>query len=169
MIFSVKRVFVYAGFLILLLGAVGSCISKKSDCMNNPRISTSGIYFHLKDKTTGNDIITAGTAPSAVPDSIKLKNLVTGQNYPLMLGLSGPSETILYSQQYLRPANVEDSLVFYFGNAIPDTLVVQTGLVDGWRGDECPTVREPGITKVTLRGQVLLQTTSFDEFFTIKK
>jgi hypothetical protein len=168
MILSIKTAFIFLGFSLVLLRVAGPCTCNKSDCLNNPRNETVYVSFFLKDKTTGKDIISADSGYRTVPDSIQLKNLVTGQSSPLVLGLDATSETVILGH-YQRPANVEDSLVFYFGNSIPDTLVVQTGLVDGWRGDECPTVREPGVTKVTLRGQVLLVTTSSTEYFTIRK
>ena len=140
----------------------------RSECMKNPRSETPGIFFKLKDKITGNDILTAGAGPMLVPDSIKLKDLRTGYSYSLYTGLL-VNESNVYSQQYNRPANVIDTLVFLFGNAMPDTLIIYTGIVQGWRGDECPSVNDAGITKVILRGQVLLETTSDSEFFTLRK
>jgi hypothetical protein len=151
-----------------MLSVVPPCNCKRFECLENPRSETPGIYFKLKDRITGNDILTAGTAPLPVPDSIKLKDLSTGYSYPLHIGL-GVNESNVYTLQYRQPANIVDSLIFLFGNATPDTLIIYTGIVKGWRGDECPFVNDAGITKVMLRGQVLLETMYDSEFFTLKK
>jgi hypothetical protein len=79
------------------------------------------------------------------------------------------NESEIYSLHYKRPANIVDSLIFKFGNSPLDTLIIYTGMIDGWRGDECGSVREPGIVKIVLRNQVLIETTTDQAFFTLKK
>jgi hypothetical protein len=123
------------------------CYYGKDKCLGSLHTETNGIHFKLKNSVTGNDILTAGTSPLPAPDSIKLKDLLTGISYPLYIGL-GVNESLIYSQQYQKMANIIDTLEFRFGSSIPDTLIVYTGMIDGWRGDECPTIREPGIIKV---------------------
>jgi hypothetical protein len=147
---------------------VSPCTCRKNACSKNPRTLTPGINFKLKDRATGNDILPATTVIQPVPDSIRLKDARTGVFYALFYGQS-MNEVGIYSQQYARPVNVTDSLVFYFGNAVPDTLIVYTGSVDGWRGDECGTVKDAGITKVVLRGQVLVESTDDISVFTLRK
>jgi hypothetical protein len=167
MIFSFKPAAVYLLFSVVLLN-VSPCNCNKNKCNASARGVTSGIYFKLKDKITGNDILSFSGATGPVPDSIKLKDARLGVFYPLLIS-QGIGEVVIYSSQYSRPENVTDSLVFFYGNALPDTLLVYTGLVNGWRGDECPTVKEPGIIKVILRGQVLVETTEDDAIFTLRK
>ncbi|HEV8271749.1 MAG TPA: hypothetical protein VGQ04_10630 [Chitinophagaceae bacterium] len=116
---------------------------------------------------TGNDILTFNGSTQSVPDSIKLWDIRTGYSYPLFIGL-GVNESEVYSLQYKRPANIIDTLEFKFGNKF-DTLFVHTGIVDGWRGDECGSVKEPGIIKVVLRNQVLIETTYDIAIFTLKE
>ena len=166
MFLSVK-IFSFAILGVFFMNVAGPCNCKKNVCNNSRHTETRYITFRLKDRITGNDILTNGTG-LPVPDSIKLKNINTGYFYQLYFGL-GSNGNLIYSQQYHRPANIIDSLVFFFGNSVPDTLVVYTGLIDGWRGDECPTIKDPGITKVTLRNQVLIQTTNDDAIFTLLK
>ena len=161
------KIFSIAILAVFFLRVAGPCNCKRNVCDNSRHSETRYIIFKLKDRITGNDILTNGIG-LPVPDSIKLKNINTGYFYQLYLG-QGSNGNLIYSQQYQRPANITDSLVFFFGNSVPDTLVVYTGLVDGWRGEECPTVKDPGITKVTLRNQVLVQTTNDDAMFTLLK
>lgn len=144
-----------------------SCSRLKNDCDSNPRQATTLILFKLKNKNTGNDILPYNGTNLTVPDSIKLKDSRTGNIIPLYIA-NGAGEAILYGP-YTRPGNIVDSLIFYFGTMVPDTLIVHTGLVDGWRGDECPYIKEPGITEVSLRNQVLLQATKDDESFILIK
>jgi hypothetical protein len=167
MIFSFKPAAVYLLFSGILLN-VSPCNCSRNKCDASARGVTNRINFRLKDKITGNDILSFGGSVVPVPDSIKLKDIRTGSLYPLFI-IQGPGEVIIYSPQYYRPANVIDSLAFFYGSATPDTLLVYTGLINGWRGDECPTVKEPGITKVVLRNQVLLETTEDDGIFTLRK
>jgi len=162
MIFSGK-IFSISIFSVFFLSVAGTCNCKKKVCNNTGYSKTGIISFRLKDRITGNDILTNG-----VPDSIKLKDISTGYFYHLSLGQL-PNGNQIFSTEFQRPANITDSLVFFFGYSLPDTLVVYTGLIDGWRGDECPTVKDPGITKVTLRNQVLVQTTNDDAIFTLLK
>lgn len=153
---------------IYLMTAMWHCNCGKDECLKNPRTETSGIYFNLKDSITGNDIISLSSGSLPVPDTIKLIDFRTGFSYPLYAAAS-VNETVVFSQHYQRPASIIDTLVFKFGNAIPDTLIVYTGVIDGWRGDECPSVKEPGITKVVLRGRVLIETSNDQATFTLKK
>lgn len=152
-------------FYIALMVLYGSCVRR--DCNYTPRTETTAIRFKLKDKTTGVNIIIKSINNNAAPDSIQLKNIKTGQMYSLKIDL-WQNESTFYSQ-YIRPANISDSLEFKFGSSIPDTLVVHTGIVDGWRGDECGSVDDAGIVKVTLRGQTLPISNADDIFFTIIK
>jgi hypothetical protein len=167
MIFQVKIV-TYFIFAVFFLRVAGPCNCKKDVCSNSPYGVVRYIFFKLKDRVTGNDILINNGNFTAVPDSIKLKDIKTGFFYQLYTA-PGPNGLQVYTQQYSRPAGIIDSLVFFFGNSVPDTLVVHTGLIDGWRGDECPTVKDAGITKVTLRNQVLVQTTSDDAIITLQK
>lgn len=147
---------------------VSPCNCRKSECDSSSHGVTRGINFKLKDKINGNDILSYNGAIYPVPDSIKLKNINTGVFYFLfVVGVAG--DALIYSQQYARPANVTDSLLFFYGNSLPDTLIISTGLVDGWRGDECPAVKDPGIIRVTLRNQVLVETTNDDAVFILRK
>lgn len=140
------------------------------ECRKDPRIETSEIQFYLKSDATGNDILTWVGQPTAVPDSITLRDIETNQLFSLFIGLGSYQQSLVYSKDYRRPANIVDSLEFKFGNAPLDTIVVHTGIIDGWRGDECPTVKEPGITKVTLRNQVLIESNGLSlPTFTLKK
>jgi hypothetical protein len=154
-------------FFVLVTGLC-NCV-RRNECIKSPNLETSGIVFRLKDKITGNDILTNTGTVAPVPDSIKLKNIKTSVFYQLFAGLDGNNTVQIYSTQYKRPAGVVDSLVFYFGNSVPDTVVVYTGLIDGWRGDECPTIKDAGIIKITLRNQILLQTTNDNAVFTLQK
>lgn len=153
-------------FSCVLISACGP--SAKNACNNEPRTLTTGIYFYLKDRVTGNDILNYGSSLLPAPDSIRLKNSATGQGYPLYV-TRGSNGSVVFSQFYNRPAGVVDSLEFRFGSSAPDTLIIYTGLINGWRGDECPTVKDAGITKVVLRNVVLIETTNDDSFFTITK
>lgn len=146
---------------------VSPCTCNKNSC-SPARGVTNGIRFKLKDKVTGNDILSFSGSVLPVPDSIKLKDLRTGIFYSLFMSKE-VNEVIVYSQEYQKPANMIDSAAFYFGNAIPDTLLIYIGLVDGWRGDECPTIKDPGITRVVLRNQVLVETTNDDAVFALRK
>ena len=143
------------------------CIRR--ECRKDPQKETNGIHFYLKDRVTGNDIYAAPTTFFPAPDSVKLIDLRTNQPYALNVGL-GPNQTsVLFSNQYRRIPNITDTLIFKFGNAIPDTLIVFTGIVKGWRGEECPYINDAGITKVTLRNQVLVETEYDDAVFTLLK
>lgn len=142
--------------------------SGKKVCNSEPLGQTGGIYFYLKDRTTGQDLLSYGASILPAPDSIRLKNLSTGQPCPLLV-TKGTNGTIVFSQAYNRPAGITDSLEFRFGQSIPDTLVVTTGYIKGWRGDECPWVKDAGIVKVVLRNTVLLETTDDNSLFTILK
>lgn len=154
--------------LVVLVTCGFSCVRR--DCGKRYSLKeTRDIQFHLKNKITGGEIFIYTGPAMAAPDSIKLKNLKTGTFYQLSTGSGGNNIVQLYSQQYNRPAGIVDSLVFYFGNAIPDTLVVYTGIVEGWRGDECPSGKDAGINKVTLRGQVLVETTYDGPVITLQK
>jgi hypothetical protein len=168
MILSVKPVFLFLVISAVLLRVAGPCNCNKNVCDNNYRGVTPGIDFRLISQSTGNDILnfTGGIHP--VPDSIKLKNKATGQFYSLFVS-SGVNGSSVRSNEYMRPPNTVDSLIFYFGNSVPDTLVVRTGLVDSWRGDECPTIKDADITKVTLRNQVLVDSTAWEATFTLRK
>jgi hypothetical protein len=166
MIFFQRYISVAFIFSWLLFSACSS--TGKNACNDEPRTLTSGIYFYLKDRATGNDILNYGASILPAPDSIRLKNAGTGQPYPLYVTKSN-NGSVVFSQFYNRPAGVVDSLEFRFGSAVPDTLIIYTGLINGWRGDECPTVKDAGITKVILRNVVLVETTNDDSFFTITK
>jgi hypothetical protein len=155
--------------VVLIVMTAGLCNCSRKGCRKSPDLETNNIVFRLKDKITGNDILTNNGTITPVPDSIKLKNIKTSAFYQLFAGLDGNNTVQIYSTQYKRPAGVVDSLVFYFGNSVPDTVVVYTGLIDGWRGDECPTIKDAGIAKITLRNQVLLQTTNDNAVFTLQK
>lgn len=154
------------GSAVLL--SVSLCNCRKYACNSRPETLTRVINFKLKDKVTGNDILSFGGTVLPVPDSIKLKDIRTGVFYPLFVG-QGADDVIIYSPQYTRPADVVDSLVFFYGNTLPDTLVVYIGLVDGWRGDECPYIKDAGINKVILRNQVLIETTHDGAVFSLSK
>ena len=150
-------------FLPIAMAVFSVCVSgcNKWDCRKKPRKNTTSISFIIKDKNTGANLLPFPSSTFPAPDSIKLRNLHSGMFYTLYVSYindMGVENAILYSHDYNRPAGVADSLVFLFGNSIPDTLRVEVGLVDGWRGDECPSVREAGIKKVTLRNQVLFET-----------
>ena len=151
---------------VIVLNVSPCTCSKTNTCFGAAGV-TPGITFKLTD-STGRDILTFAGSVTPVPDSIKLKEARTGYSFPLFIS-QGTNGTLIYSQQYTRPANVTDSLIFTFGNARPDTLIVTTALVDTWRGDECPRVQSPGIKRVMLRNQVLLETTDDQAVFTIKK
>ena len=139
------------------------CVSgcNKWDCNKKPNKNTQDINFILKDKNTGANLLPVPASASPAPDSIKLKNKHTGMFYTLFVSYTddmGIKNAVVYSRDYNRPAGVADSLIFFFGNSIPDTMRVEVGLIDGWRGDECPSVKDAGIRKVTLRNQVLIDT-----------
>lgn len=142
--------------------------SSRTVCHNKPLLQTGGIYFYLKDRVTGFDLLSYGASVLPAPDSVKLINITTGQVYPLLV-TKGSNGSILFSALYKRPAGITDSLEFRFGQAVPDTLIVSTGLIKGWRGDECPTVNDAGIKKVVLRNTVLLETTDDNSIFTLMK
>ena len=145
---------------------VSPCTCSKNACYGAAAV-TPGISFRLKD-STGMDIFTTNGTVRPVPDSVKLKDLRTGIFYPLFMGQE-PGGALIYSILYARPANIVDSLVFSFGSSRPDTLIINTAMVDSWRGDECPAVKSPGISKVVLRSQVLLETNDDNAIFTIRK
>jgi hypothetical protein len=167
MVFTTPNLAV-ALMLFYMMTAIFYCNCRKEECNTIPRKQTIGINFRLKDGITGNDIITYAGSIQPAPDSIRLKDIVSGQSYPLFIS-KGVNETIIYSAHYVRPANMIDTLEFKFGNFPLDTLIVYTGFVKGWRGDECPTVNDAGIRKITLRGQVLLETDEDNALFTILK
>ena len=167
---SVKSAILLIIFASALLWVADSCSHNNNNntCNTTTLPLTVGIKFKLKD-TAGHDILPYNAStPTSVPDSITLQDSKTGMFYPLSLGqdLTG---SLIYSPQYMRPVNIIDSLIFYYYTSIPDTLVVYTGLVKSWRGDECDSVLDAGITKVTLRNQVLVQTTKNDAVFTLTK
>lgn len=151
-----------------LLNVAGPCNCNKRDCNNQVRGTTAPIQFGIRSAATGNSLLMHTTRGLLAPDSIRLKDLRTGLFYPLLTGLS-PQGPTLYSAAYLRPAGVMDSLALFFGNSTPDTLFIQTGMVDAFKGDECGIVKDAGITRVTLRGQILLNTTTEDALFMIPK
>ena len=148
----------------------GMCNCIKRDCGKSYSLkNTRDIQFHLKDKITRKDILVNNGTVTPAPDSIKLKNIKSGLFYQLSTAQGGNNTVQLYSQQYNRPAGVIDSLVFFFGNSVPDTLVVHIGIIEGWRGDQCPPGKDAGINKVTLRGQVLVETTYDIAVITLEK
>lgn len=156
------KIFKFVVVSVFFILVTGMCSCVRRDCGKKYSLNeTRDIQFRLVDKITGKDILTNNGAITPAPDSIKLKNIKTGFFYQLSTTKGGNNTVQLYSLQYNRPAGVIDSLVFYFGNSVPDTLVVHTGIVEGWRGDECPSGKDAGINKVTLRGQVLVET-SYD-------
>lgn len=162
-------VYGYYGLLVfILLSVVPPCTCRKNLCNLQPQTETRGIYFTLKDKNTGQDKLSYAGSAQPVPDSIRLRDLRSGLYYALYIGQQ-VNEAIIYSIQYKRPAGVVDSLIFIFGNAAPDTLVVFTGTVKGWRGDECPFAQDAGIVKVLLHGQVLLDTQYDDAVIPLRK
>ncbi|HET6993390.1 MAG TPA: hypothetical protein VFI06_00345 [Chitinophagaceae bacterium] len=168
MILSIKPVFLFLVVSAVILRVAGPCNCGKNVCDSDYRGVTPGINFKLKNQNTGADILMYTGSLQPAPDSIKLKNAATGQFYSLFISL-GVNESLVRSNEYIRPPNTVDSLIFYFGSSIPDTLVVRNGLVDSWRGDECPTVKDADITKVTLRNQVLFDSTAGDAVFTLRK
>ena len=133
--FSVDNLAITVIITVYTMSAVFSCNCGKDECLKNPRTETTGINFRLKDSLTGNDILTLTTGSQPVPDTIKLIDLRTGYSYPLYFARR-INELLVFSQHYQRPANIIDSLIFKFGNSIPDTLIIYTGMIDGWRGDE---------------------------------
>ena len=161
----------FRSFLFIGIGAIAvihySCLRR--DCRKDPQTETNGIYFSLKNGVTGNDVYPPPASPMLAPDSVKLIDLKTNYSYELKIGLGPDQTSTLYSNQYRRTAGITDTLIFKFGNATPDTLVVFTGIVKGWRGDECPYVNDAGITKVMLRNQVLVETVYSEATFTIFK
>ncbi len=165
MIVSSTNIAIASLISFYMLSAVFYCTCGKNVCSKNPRTETHGISFYLKDKNTGNDIF---TSVQAVPDSIKLRNIKTREFYPLFVRLTVPG-TFIYSNSYNRPANIIDSLEFKFGNSQLDTLVITTGIIQGWRGDECPPVEDASIIRVHLRNQLLAE--SYDDIavFTLRK
>lgn len=165
-----NKVFNHAALLVffVLIDGLYSCVRR--DCAKSYSFKeTRNIQFLLKDKITGKDILTYAGSIAPVPDSIKLKNIKIGFFYQLLTAEGGNNSVHIYSTQYNRPVDVVDSLVFYFGNAVPDTLLVHTGIIEGWRGDECPSGKDAGINKVTLRGQVLVQTNFDDALIVLQK
>ena len=168
MIFSVTNLGIAVVITFYTMSVVFYCNCGKDQCLKNPKTETNGIYFRLKDSVTGSDIISLNSGSQPVVDTIKLIDLRTGFSYPLEVGKS-INESIVFSLHYRRPANIIDSLIFKFGNSPLDTLIIYTGNIDGWRGDECGSVKEPGIIKVVLRNQVLIETTTDQAVFTLKK
>ena len=165
-----NKIFSFITMVVFFVLVTGLCNCVRRDCGKSYSLKeTRNIQFNLKDKITGKEILTNNGTVTPAPDSIKLKNIKTGLFYQLFTAQGGNNTVQLYSQQYNRPAGVIDSLVFFFGNSVPDTLVVHTGIIEGWRGDECPTGKDAGINKVTLRGQVLLQTTFDNAVITLEK
>lgn len=165
-----NKIFSFATSVVFFVLVTALCNCIRRDCGKSYSLKeTRNIQFHLKDKITGKDILTNNGTVTPAPDSIKLKNIKTGLFYQLSTAQGGNNTVQLYSQQYNRPAGIIDSLEFFFGNSVPDTLIVHTGIIEGWRGDECPSGKDAGINKVTLRGQVLLQTTNDNAVFTIQK
>lgn len=141
----------------------------RRECRQDPQSETNGIQLRLKNNATGNDIYPGPTTTLPAPDSVRLIDLNTNYSYELGIGLGPDQTSVLYTNEYRRPAGITDTLVFKFGSAMPDTLVVYTGIVKGWRGDECPYVNDAGIIKVTLRNQVLVETQYDDARFTLLK
>jgi hypothetical protein len=165
-----NKIFSFIRMVAFFVLVTGLCNCVRRDCGKSYSLKeTRDIQFNLKDKITGKDILTNNGTVTPAPDSIKLKNIKTGLFYQLSTAQGGNNTVQLYSQQYNRPAGVIDSLVLFFGNSVPDTLVVHTGIIEGWRGDECPSGKDAGINKVTLRGQVLLQTTNDIAVITLEK
>lgn len=159
------RIFIYSIFLAVSFFHF-SCI-RKGACNKTPITTTSGLFFYIKNKLTGIDYYTSQPGPFTVPDSVKLLNLRTGDF--LQLSAHNNHRDLIFLAKYIQNSGVTDSLVFFFGASVPDTLLVQTGFVNGWRGDECPTVKDAGIIKVSLRNQVLLQTIDDGGIFSLSK
>jgi hypothetical protein len=155
-----NKIFSFITIVTLFMLVAGLCNCIRRDCGKSYSLKeTRDIQFHLKDKITGKDLLTNNGTVTPAPDSVKLKNIKTGFLYQLFTAQGANNTVQLYSKQYNRPAGIIDSLVFFFGNFVPDTLIVHTGIIQGWRGDECPSGKDAGINKVTLRGQVLVETT----------
>jgi hypothetical protein len=140
--------------MIVLLRVAGPCNCKKTVCDTTPRAFTSTFQFKVKNGSTGADMVAPPVGSQGAPDSIKLRDLHTGSNYLLNM-VNSNGETVFYPAQYSKPANITDTVVLNIGSAMPDTLVIYTGLADGWRGDECPAVKDAAIVKAELRGHVL--------------
>jgi hypothetical protein len=151
---------------ITLINVAGPCNCGNNDCNLIPNPLTPGIQFTLKDKITGQDILSPSNM--GIPDSIKLFDVRT-QTYLQLIYFNGFTQTGMYSPYYKRPANVIDTLVFKFGTSAPDSLIVHTGLVQSWRGDECPMVEDAGIRKVYLRNQLIVDTIGANVFIPLRK
>ena len=165
MVFNLNAPAVFILAFVVVLN-VAPCTCRKSPCFSGTLV-TNGIRFRIKD-SFGRDIISANTGINPAPDSIKLNDAASGFNYSLLQTYQNGG-TVVFSQLYHRAANAVDSLIFRFGSSRPDTLLIYTGMVETWGGVNCPNVQTPGITKVILRSQVILQATSDTALFTLIK
>lgn len=159
------RLFIYS--ILFFAFCFSTACVKRGECNKKPRTTTSLISFYIKNRLTGTDYYTSGTGTFIVPDSVKLFNSKTGSFY--QLSSFALKNNLVFTGNYVQNSGVTDSLIFFFGTSVPDTLLVETGLVNGWRGDECATVKDAGIVKVSLRNQVLLQTNDDNGIFSLSK
>ena len=145
-----------------------------SDCTprncNTKTHENAELIFQLRDKNTGFPLIPAPASFINAPDSIQLKNIITKTVYVLKMGSGAYKEAYFHVQDYKGKIGSVDLMEFRFGNAKPDTLQVTIGTIQGWRGDECSFVNDPGITDVKQNGTTIYQYKKYaDSAFTIKK
>jgi hypothetical protein len=158
------KVFNYCGILILLL-LFSNCTPIRRDCNTKPRENAS-LSFQVKDKNTGLPLVAAPTSRSDAPDSIQLKNIATNTRYSLKMSAGAYFDV----SDYKGRKGTVDLLEFRFGNAKPDTLQVTIAIIDGWRGDECGFVDDPGITEVKQNGTIIYVYQKYlDSAFVLKK
>lgn len=142
------------------------------DCNKKPH-DYAQLYFQIRDKNTHLPLVAAPntTVPLNAPDSIRLKNITTNTSYVLRMGYGGYKEAVFSVQDYKGKAGTIEVLEFRFGSSPPDTLTVTIGTIDGWRGDECRSVKDPGITEVKQNGTPIYVYRQYldDSAFAIKK
>jgi len=153
--------------IIISLLLFSNCTRR--DC-NTKRREYANLIFQLRNKSTGLPLIAAPTSYINAPDTIQLKNIATNTRYLLKMGSGAYKEANFNVQDYRGKIGTVDLLEFRFGSAKPDTLQLTIGTIDGWRGDECSFVDDPGITEVKQNGVIIYLYQKYqDSTFAIKK
>ena len=138
----------------------------REGCSSMPFDFTNTLRFKVVNNQGHSHLDLIGFSMPAA-DSIKLKDLRTGQFYPLFQTRFGVDTVI--TTGYVKQTPAMDSLVFYFGQSVPDTLLLTIGRISSSRGDNCGTMQDAGITKVMLRGQTIFETTADQSLITFVK
>ena len=153
--------------ILIFLLPFSNCSRKL--CNTKPK-EFAYLSFQLKDKITGLSLVAAFPSYIDAADSIQLKNISTNSRFHLKMASGVFAGAYFVVADYKGKKGVVDLLEFRFGNSRPDTLQITIGAIDGWRGDECGFVPDPGIIEVKQNGNVVYVYRPYlDSAFVIKK